>query len=127
MDNTQAIKILTEEKSWESDDKKIDAFILGIKALEKIEKLNKLSNLFEKTFDWGCNDNARDLYTNAVYAVISEKKVWEGCVEEFTDFMAVELKEIEQQIKYEKELKQIVKQIEQETKQQKKDNDYEKD
>lgn len=28
MNNTQAVKILTEEKSWESDDRKIDAFIL---------------------------------------------------------------------------------------------------
>lgn len=35
MDNAQAAKILTEEKSLESDDRKIDAFILGINALEK--------------------------------------------------------------------------------------------
>lgn len=35
MDYTQAAKILAEKKSWESDDRKIDAFILGINTLEK--------------------------------------------------------------------------------------------
>lgn len=35
MTEQQAIKILKEEKSWESDDRKIDAFIMGIEALEK--------------------------------------------------------------------------------------------
>ena len=35
MTEQQAIKILKEEKSWESDDRKIDAFVMGIEALEK--------------------------------------------------------------------------------------------
>ena len=35
MTEQQAIKILKEEKSWESDDRKINAFIMGIEALEK--------------------------------------------------------------------------------------------
>lgn len=35
MDSKHAIKILKEEKSWESDDRKIDAFNMAIKALEK--------------------------------------------------------------------------------------------
>ena len=35
MNNKQAIKILKEEKSWESDDRKIDAFNMGIEALEE--------------------------------------------------------------------------------------------
>ena len=35
MTEQQAIKILKEEKSWESDDRKIDAIIMGIEALEK--------------------------------------------------------------------------------------------
>ena len=35
MNNQQAIKILKEEKSWESDDRKIDAFNMGIEALEE--------------------------------------------------------------------------------------------
>lgn len=84
---TQAAKILTEEKSRESDDRKIDAFIFGINALEKIEQLNKLTDLFEKTFDWGCNDGIRDLYANAVYAVISENEIFEECIDKFKDYM----------------------------------------
>ena len=87
MNNAQATKILTEEKSRERNDSKIDAFILGINALEKNEKLNKLANLFEKTFDWGCNDTAKVLYANAVYAVISENKIFEECVDEFKEYM----------------------------------------
>lgn len=39
MNNTQAIKILAEEKSWESDDRKIDAFILGIEALKSVAEM----------------------------------------------------------------------------------------
>lgn len=39
MNSRQAIKILKEEKSWESDDRKIEAFVLGIAALESVEAL----------------------------------------------------------------------------------------
>lgn len=39
MNSRQAIKILKEEKSWESDDRKIEAFVLGIDALESVEAL----------------------------------------------------------------------------------------
>lgn len=35
MSNEQAVKILKEEKSWESEDRKIEAFNLAIEALEK--------------------------------------------------------------------------------------------
>lgn len=39
MDNAQAAKILTEEKSRESNDSKIDAFILGIEALKTVDEM----------------------------------------------------------------------------------------
>lgn len=39
MTNIHAIKILEEEKSWESDDRKIDAFIMGIEALKVVDKI----------------------------------------------------------------------------------------
>ena len=39
MTNTHAIKILEEEKSWESNDRKIDAFIMGIEALKAVDKI----------------------------------------------------------------------------------------
>ena len=38
MTEQQAIKIIKEEKSWESDDRKIDAFIMAIDALEEIKQ-----------------------------------------------------------------------------------------
>ena len=44
MNNQQAIKILKEEKSWESDDRKIDAFNMGIEALETLEKIKQVVN-----------------------------------------------------------------------------------
>lgn len=39
MDNAQAAKILTEEKSQESNDSKIDAFILGIETLKTVDEM----------------------------------------------------------------------------------------
>lgn len=50
MTEQQAIKILKEEKSWESDDRKIDAFIMGIEALEKqilIKEVLNNKNLYD--------------------------------------------------------------------------------
>ena len=38
MTEQQAIKIIKEEKSWESDGRKIDAFIMAIDALEEIKQ-----------------------------------------------------------------------------------------
>ena len=35
----QAVMILEEKKSWESNDMKIDAFNMGIEALQVIEKI----------------------------------------------------------------------------------------
>lgn len=42
MTNTHAIKILEEEKSWESNDRKIDAFIMGIEALKAVDKITNI-------------------------------------------------------------------------------------
>ena len=39
MTNMQAVMILEEKKSWESNDIKIDAFNMGIEALQVIEKI----------------------------------------------------------------------------------------
>ena len=39
MTNMQAVMILEEKKSWESNDRKIDAFNMGIEALEAIDKI----------------------------------------------------------------------------------------
>lgn len=42
MTEQQAIKIINEEKSWESDDRKIDAFIMAVDALEEIHHYREL-------------------------------------------------------------------------------------
>lgn len=42
MTEQQAIKIINEEKSWESDDRKIDAFIMAVNALGEIQKYREL-------------------------------------------------------------------------------------
>ena len=47
MTEKQAIKILKEEKSWESDDRKIDAFIMGIEALEEIQQYRAIGTVEE--------------------------------------------------------------------------------
>ena len=45
MTNEQAIKIMKEEKSWESDDRKIDAYNMAIEALEmKMDIQDCISN-----------------------------------------------------------------------------------
>lgn len=88
MDNAQAVRILTVEKSWQCDDKTIGAFALGIDAIEKIEKLNNLTDLFEDTFDYSCDDRVRRLYTNAVYAIIIGNETLEELyVNEFRDYV----------------------------------------
>ena len=45
MTENQAIKILKDEKSWESDDRKIDAFIMGIEALEEIQQYRAIGTV----------------------------------------------------------------------------------
>ena len=47
MTEQQAIKIIKEEKSWESDDRKIDAFIMAIDALEEIKKYRAIGTVEE--------------------------------------------------------------------------------
>ena len=42
MTEQEAIKIIIEGKSWESDDRKIDAFIMAVNALGEIQKYREL-------------------------------------------------------------------------------------
>ena len=41
MNNEQAIKIMREEKSWESDDRKIDAFNIAIQDMTFVSWLKR--------------------------------------------------------------------------------------
>ena len=47
MTEKDAIKIIKEEKSWESDNRKIDAFIIAIDSLEEIQKYREIGTLEE--------------------------------------------------------------------------------
>ena len=47
MTENQAIKILEEKKSWESDDRIIDAFIMAIEALKEIQQYKAIGTVEE--------------------------------------------------------------------------------
>ena len=70
MNNQQAIKILKEEKSWESDDRKIDAFNMGIEALETLDKIKRVVD--EKEYD--------DMF-------VPQQLNWDGIVSEMETFL----------------------------------------
>ena len=54
MDGKHVIKILKEEKSRESDDRKIDAFNVGIEAIEKLYMIGDV--LSTENENWiGCD------------------------------------------------------------------------
>ena len=59
MTEQEAIKIINEEKSWESDDRKIDAFIMAIDALEEIQKYREIGTVekIKEELDHLRNDN----------------------------------------------------------------------
>lgn len=66
---------------------KESACIIAIKALDKLDKIENFTYLFEQTLDWGCNDMAKCLYANAVYSVITGKENYKECEQEFKDYM----------------------------------------
>lgn len=39
---------------------------------EKIKEIQKIMSVYEKTFDWGCNDNVHSAVAHAVYGVITD-------------------------------------------------------
>lgn len=57
------------------------------KSQDNNDKLKSFTHLFEQTLEWGCNDRAKCLYANAVYSVISGKKIYKECEQEFLDYM----------------------------------------
>ena len=54
---------------------------------DRIDILNKYAEMFEQTFDWGCNDRAKCLFANAVYSVISGNETFRECEQDFLDYM----------------------------------------
>lgn len=51
---SEAIEILQDEKSWETDDKKIDALIMAIESLEKQIPKTVYHFVDGDTFETGC-------------------------------------------------------------------------
>ena len=54
---------------------------------EQINKLKRYTKMFEQTHEWGCNDRAKYLFSEAIYSVISGNKIYEECEQEFIDYM----------------------------------------
>ena len=54
---------------------------------ENQEKLEHLTDLIEQTFDWGCNDEAWDLYAHAVYSVVSGNENFKDCEHTFENYV----------------------------------------
>ena len=52
-----------------------------------IEKLQKFSDMYYETCEWGCNDRAKCFFANAVYSIVSGNKNFEECEQEFLDYM----------------------------------------
>ena len=49
MTEYQAIMILEEEKSWKSDDRKIDAFNMGIEVLYIVNKISEIIKIEQQS------------------------------------------------------------------------------
>ena len=81
--------------AWWWGNSKTDDLYEEIKALppvtpkqSMVEKIKRLSQLYEKTFEWGCNDGAKELFADAVYACLHpEDDCWQECITEFEQYM----------------------------------------
>ena len=47
----------------------IDYKLLDLKIDENIEKLIKITNIYDDTHEWGCNDTAKYLYTKLICSI----------------------------------------------------------
>lgn len=54
---------------------------------QRDEKLNKFSQMFEKTFGWEDNEKANFLYANTIYSIISENETHKAYEQLFLDYM----------------------------------------
>ena len=51
---------------------------------ETLKKIQRLTDLYETTFDWGCNDESTAMYANAIYACMHpELDYWQHSIEDF--------------------------------------------
>lgn len=92
--STEEYTIIASKRITNEEKRNIENHILEklYKYEDMEEELKSLANLYEKTFDWGCNDEATDLFAHAVYAVISENKIFRDYINEFKNHMLENLK-----------------------------------
>lgn len=92
--STEEYTIIASKRITNEEKRSIENHILEklYKYENMEEELKSLANLYEKTFDWGCNDEATDLFAHAVYAVISENKIFRNYINEFKNYMLENLK-----------------------------------
>lgn len=56
--------------------------------LKQFKQIKKLTDLYETTMEWGCNDEAKALFANAIYACIYPEKKWfQECIDEFKNYL----------------------------------------
>lgn len=52
--------------------------------LKQLKQIKELTDLFETTMDWGCNDEVKCSFANAIYACINpEKEYFQHCIGDF--------------------------------------------
>ena len=53
-------------------------------AEKKLKQIKELTDLYETTMEWGCNDHAKCLFANAIYACMHPEKEWfQECIGDF--------------------------------------------
>lgn len=58
---------------------------------EKIKRLKECCTLLEKTFNWSCNDEAKALFANAAYAIVTDNPTFSDSEDIFKQYVLEEL------------------------------------
>ena len=55
--------------------------------LKQLKQIKELTDLYETTMEWGCNDNAKCQFANAVYACMHpDEKYFQHCIDKFKNY-----------------------------------------
>lgn len=56
--------------------------------LQQLKQIKELTDLYETTMEWGCNDTAKALFANAIYACMHPEEEWfQHCIDEFKNHL----------------------------------------
>lgn len=57
-------------------------------AEKKLKQIKELTDLYETTMEWGCNDYSKCLFANAIYACMHpEEEYFQHCIDEFKNHL----------------------------------------